>query len=715
MISPRRALHPTQQVTVPPAHIARSATSAGPVQKRRTETLVLLFLYLVVAITHILFFRTAYQFPHLCTDAVQYVTTAENIIRGHGYTIRGIFNTTCPPLYPLFLAVGFSMGPEPRATVFVLSCLAISAVIFPIYWLSRLLRMGRFVSAVLALAAGFLPHTLYCAFNMAEPLEYPLFAFAAYYGTRWFSKATLKNSIILGSLLSLLLFNKLASLVIVICFLLAAVAWVCSLAIIHRGRARRAAVAAGIVFGMVVLTQAAWIVFKSIHHGTALGKYGTELKDHGLHLLSPALVTSYVSDYFLAPGLLTLVPLVCFFVFWWKSSRWPALAFAMLFSIQLAWVSIVDGGLTGMLRERLLSYSFPILAVFATRGFIEMRRRQSRIVAGLFLALPAVLLTVLYRYDFHEASSVEFPWAYAFGALRGVHLASFASSRLWITGLIVSVLTGLALLLVPKKLSAKLYALTILGFQLVGFTASGFILAVGTPQSLAVIAPVTEWLRRQGAAYDSRVLVASQPAPWEMRPSVRDAAFPECRSSTAIDPIPIWQIEAYYRWDVRSVCGPDEIQRVGRPGDFLLTAHAVRGAAYLSSHGSYNLYRLTGNPVSSPEPRHSLLGYVDLPKPGAVLKKEAVVGGWVIADGSAITDVFVDLDRVPVAKAAIGGRRPDVERAFPDQPGALLSGFYTVVDISRLPPGTHQFSVRARTGAGEVMPLGSEIAVVVVK
>jgi hypothetical protein len=127
------------------------------------------------------------------------------------------------------------------------------------------------------------------------------------------------------------------------------------------------------------------------------------------------------------------------------------------------------------------------------------------------------------------------------------------------------------------------------------------------------------------------------------------------------------------------------------------------------------LYRVTGSPVSSYEPRRYLLGHVDLPNSGAVLRKEAVVGGWVIADGSTIIDVFVDVDGTPLGKAAIGGMRPDVQRAFPDQPGALLSGFYTVVDISRLEPGSHKFSVRAGTGAGEVLPLGSEIPVTIVK
>jgi hypothetical protein len=98
-----------------------------------------------------------------------------------------------------------------------------------------------------------------------------------------------------------------------------------------------------------------------------------------------------------------------------------------------------------------------------------------------------------------------------------------------------------------------------------------------------------------------------------------------------------------------------------------------------------------------------------------MLRKETVVGGWVIADGSSVTDVFIDLDQTPLARAAIGGRRPDVQRAFPDQPGALLSGFYTVIDVSRLSPGQHRFSIRARTLAGEVLPVGSEIPVTIVK
>ena len=40
-------------------------------------------------LTHILAFRHAYEFPYFVTEAVQYVTTAQNTAEGRGFTIRG--------------------------------------------------------------------------------------------------------------------------------------------------------------------------------------------------------------------------------------------------------------------------------------------------------------------------------------------------------------------------------------------------------------------------------------------------------------------------------------------------------------------------------------------------------------------------------------------------------------------------------------------------
>ena len=118
-------------------------------------------LYLLTALLHIVMLWRAFEFPIFCTDAVVYVSLAENIRHGAGFLARGVLNSSSAPLYPIFLAVLHSLRSNPRAAAFVGSCLAISLSVFPCYWLARRVGLEQPTSFLMAAAGGFLPHTLY--------------------------------------------------------------------------------------------------------------------------------------------------------------------------------------------------------------------------------------------------------------------------------------------------------------------------------------------------------------------------------------------------------------------------------------------------------------------------------------------------------------------------------------------------------------------------
>src|ERR1700733_13327662 len=93
-----------------------------PAAHRRVPCVVLVLLYLASTAVHLYLLRGAFRFPHISSDEVQFAMTGENIRLGRGYTLRGTFNSTLPPAFPLFVALAHSDAPDPRAGLFVFRC-----------------------------------------------------------------------------------------------------------------------------------------------------------------------------------------------------------------------------------------------------------------------------------------------------------------------------------------------------------------------------------------------------------------------------------------------------------------------------------------------------------------------------------------------------------------------------------------------------------------
>src|SRR5690606_20144441 len=145
----------------------------------------------------------ASRFPHISSDEVQYALTGENLRLGRGFTLRGEFNTSSPPLFPLFVAAAYSLGGDPpREAMLIASSFAMSLAIFVAFPLARRLGIRRDSAYVLAAAIGMAPHTFYAGTHMTEILQYPLFLGCFYAGLLWIERPTLRRDICLGILLA---------------------------------------------------------------------------------------------------------------------------------------------------------------------------------------------------------------------------------------------------------------------------------------------------------------------------------------------------------------------------------------------------------------------------------------------------------------------------------------------------------------------------------
>ncbi len=83
-------------------------------------------------------------------------------------------------------------------------------------------------------------------------------------------------------------------------------------------------------------------------------------------------------------------------------------------------------------------------------------------------------------------------------------------------------------------------------------------------------------------------------------------------------------------------------------------------------------------------------GVIDAPVEGAEVSSGGWGYGWAL-DDSGVASVEVAADGGPAAPVLGGGRRPDLEKAYPDYPGAGSAGFG--FSLPRLSPGPHTLTV----------------------
>jgi hypothetical protein len=101
-----------------------------------------------------------------------------------------------------------------------------------------------------------------------------------------------------------------------------------------------------------------------------------------------------------------------------------------------------------------------------------------------------------------------------------------------------------------------------------------------------------------------------------------------------------------------------------------------------------------------------ILGALDAPARGSTLRETGVVGGWAVAE-SGVKRIAIYIDRQFVAFAYIDGRRDDIAKLYEkDFPGAQLSGWTVVLDVSKMADGEHEMVAQVKTNKGGIREFG---------
>ncbi|TDT52020.1 Ig-like domain-containing protein [Fonticella tunisiensis] len=85
---------------------------------------------------------------------------------------------------------------------------------------------------------------------------------------------------------------------------------------------------------------------------------------------------------------------------------------------------------------------------------------------------------------------------------------------------------------------------------------------------------------------------------------------------------------------------------------------------------------------------------IDAPAPEELVHRTVYVRGWALSD-SGVKEVNVYVDGQKVGQAAIGGSRPDVDKAYPGYIGGANSGYGYNLDLNTISGGRHQITVQA--------------------
>jgi len=554
----------------------------------------LVAIYIVSVALHFVSLRHESEFPLLATDEVQYISVGENLRLGHGFTTRGEFHTGLPPFYPLFVAFTHSVGSDARMSALFFSCLAISLVVFPAYALARHIELDRRSAYLLAAAAAFLPHTLLAGMYMTETLNYPLFIAAFWAFARWLEQPTIKRSLVAGALLSAMLLTKIAAWSF-------AAAVLATLLILSFTPRRRPGISALCMLAPVAVTQLAWLAFKNAHGASPLGVYGIEFQEHGLRMLSATLMAVFLGDFLLAPGLLTAVPLFL----WFRRNgqrRFPLavlLATTLLFQISIH--GVLEAGMMGFVKERLVLYSIAIMAIFAVKG-MESLGEASLPTKLVFVGVPLALLWLVSLYAFPYNPVIDIPWASAIGSFAWKGVATFTKRHMLIVTAFTIVVAAVPMaFLFPRRIRSSFAAALILVFFGAIFASSAKELDELSRAGRIDTVRVTNWLASNGLHPDDRLVICGNMAAYQESHRITpiDGFFIDWQRDFGLTDIAILQIEATGRYDVRIARNPDMIGTLMRPGDRLLSATRITDLQLVGFQYPYYLYTLNksgGNP-----------------------------------------------------------------------------------------------------------------------
>ena len=422
----------------------------------------LIALYILAVLVHIWLLKDSTVAPYIARDEVQYALLGENLRAGHGFLMRGVFHPTSPPLFPLFVALGHSLAPQPRTGFFFLSVFTICLTLLPVYGIARYIDLSKQESALVAAATSVMPQTFYSCMYMSETLHLPLFFLAFWLCLKWLERPGWLLSVALGSTFGLMSLNRIAAITPLICF--------SAVALFTVFRRRRIGMASGYGLGLLfvlflyIVFQGSWWAYKASIGVSMLGTYASS--HLGAKQLNWELFLAYIGDGFLAPGLIVCMPFLLGLSHIGKRRPAAALFLGITPIVLIVSTALSDGNLTGFLRERYYIYAFPLIMVVAVRGIGYLGEgRSSWLGAVNLFVFPLALLLCVLMYKFAIPPLVESSWAHAVGFHNGV----FTRTSLLVWSCAIIVAAGGGLLLCPREKAPIVLATFLLIFNMFAF------------------------------------------------------------------------------------------------------------------------------------------------------------------------------------------------------------------------------------------------------
>lgn len=91
---------------------------------------------------------------------------------------------------------------------------------------------------------------------------------------------------------------------------------------------------------------------------------------------------------------------------------------------------------------------------------------------------------------------------------------------------------------------------------------------------------------------------------------------------------------------------------------------------------------------------------IDTPSPGGILSGSLALNGWAVGGNAPISSVTLSLDGTVIGQASYGSSRPDVQSAFPGNPGGSSVGWTSSLNTNNLSNGNHSLMAVAVDGTG---------------
>jgi hypothetical protein len=270
---------------------------------------------------------------------------------------------------------------------------------------------------------------------------------------------------------------------------------------------------------------------------------------------------------------------------------------------------MLEGGLGGLLQERLYIYSMPLIATFALAGLASFDRAP-RSVKALTIIAPLVLLAAVSRYSFPYIPVMDIPWVAAMGTPGVADVLHFDRVRAMISAsVLIALMSALLLPLGPRRAQLAM-AVFIVAFNVFGIVSSTKKMSVLSTMGRVPTRRVLDWLSANQLRANDTLVIAGPLASFQERHRKLpvDAFFVEWQRRFGLTVIANLQLEAVGRFDVRMAPSPDEIASLLAGGGRLLTATRMTGLTLVGYQ--YPLYLYAAAPGSS-EPVRPLFS-VDL-------------------------------------------------------------------------------------------------------